>query len=202
MSKFENGERFSFLRKRSAQPDTMMSKFKIRELTICAVCVALAVVLSNIKLFSMPQSGSVTPCSMFFIVLAGYWFGPAAGLMSGAAMGLLDLLMGGYVVHPAQLLLDYPLAFGLLGLSGFFRNMKHGLPIGYVVGVFGRFLMHFLSGVIFFASYAQESGQPLMLYSAVYNGLYLLPEVVATLAVIHIPAFKKALDRVKNWDAA
>ena len=172
---------------------------KTRVLTFCAVCVAVAWILSRLELFTMPQGGAVTACSRLFIVLAGFWFGPAAGCMSGAALGLLKLILGGYVVHPVQLLLDYPLAFGALGLAGFFRNMKFGLHIGYAAGVAGLFLMSFLSGVIFFASYAE--GQHPALYSAIYNFSYIWPEALFTLLFISVPAVKKALDHIKVMGA-
>lgn len=171
------------------------SVVNVRVLTVCSACVALALLLSNVKLFVMPQGGSVTACSMFFIVLAGYWFGPVTGFLTGVALGLLQLALGAYVVHPVQLLMDYPLAFGALGLSGFFRKMKFGLPIGYIVGVTGRFLMSFLAGFIFFSSYAPEGQWP-VLYSAIYNFSYIWPEALFTLVVISIPAFRQAIDRV------
>ena len=174
-----------------------MTKTRIRALTCCAVCVALAFILSNVKLFMMPQGGSVTACSMFFIALAGFWFGPAAGIASGAALGFLELILGGYVVHPAQMLLDYPLAYGALGLSGCFREMRHGLTIGYTAGAAARFFMAFLSGIIFFASYTPE-GQNTLLYSAGYNISYIWPEALFTMIIVSIPAFREALARVRK----
>lgn len=173
---------------------SMNKTFTTKTLVFCSVCVALALVLSYIELFQMPQGGSITPFSMFFIVLAGYWFGPVAGIISGVVLGLLKLLLGGYVVHPVQLLLDYPLAFGMLGLAGCFRKLKYGLPIGYVVGVAGRFLMHTLSGYIYFPEYAPV-GQHALVYSALYNISYIWPEALATLIIIAIPAFRHAIDR-------
>ena len=174
-------------------------------LTYSAICVALTTVLQNIRVFTMPQGGSVTACSMLFIVLAAYWFGPATGFLAGAAAGLLDLLLHGYVVHPAQLLLDYPLAFGALGLAGFFGQGKFrdthllskiNLHIGYIVGAAGRLLSSTLSGYIFFASYAPEGTHP-VIYSLVYNASYMLPEIALTLIIISIPAFRRVIDTVK-----
>ena len=172
-----------------------MRSFKTRELAVCATCVALSVALNQLTLFKMPQGGAVTPCSMLFIALSGYWFGPFAGVTSGVAMGLLDLLLGGYVVHPAQLLLDYPLAFGMLGLAGAFRKMRFGLPVGYMFGAAGRFAFSFLSGWVFFAEYAPE-GQHAAAYSAVYNGSYIGAEVAVTLALLCVPVFRDALERI------
>jgi thiamine transporter len=72
----------------------------------------------------LPYGGSATLFSMFFLFLIGYTFGPAVGITAGMAYGLLDLLINPYVVYPLQLLLDYPLAFGMLGLGGFFAKSK------------------------------------------------------------------------------
>jgi len=82
-------------------------------------------------------------------------------------------------VHPVQFLLDYPVAFGALGLAGLFR----GTPwLGVVVGGAGRFVAHFLSGVVFFAQYAPRGTSP-WTYSAAYNGSYMLPEVVVSVVL-------------------
>ncbi len=88
-----------------------MASSRTKTLVMCAVCMALAFAANKVTLFSMPAGGSVTLCSMFFITLAGFWFGPVYGILTGVAMGLLDLVTGGYFVHPAQVLLDYPLAW-------------------------------------------------------------------------------------------
>jgi len=170
-----------------------MSKAKM--ITVGAVCITLAFVLNQISLFRMPMGGSVTPVSMLFIVLAGYWLGPVYGILSGVAMGLLDTAMGAYVVHPAQYMLDYIFGFSALGISGFFRKWKNGLQIGFIAGALGRFLMVFLSGYIFFYMFAPE-GQHAALYSFLYNISYIGPEMVATLVIISLPSMKNAIDRV------
>ena len=98
---------------------------------------------------------------------------------------------------PLQVLLDYPLAFGALGLSGFFWHRKNGLIIGYVAGTVGRYVCHVLSGYIFFAEYAPEGMNPLA-YTLGYNLTYILPEVIATVAILSIPSVMKALGQVKS----
>jgi len=92
--------------------------------------------------------------------------------------------------------MDYPVAFGALGLSGFFWKQKYGLYTGYVVGVLGRFVFSTLSGVLFFASYAWEGWNPLA-YSMVYNGGYLFAEMAITLALLLVPAVRSAINRQK-----
>ncbi|MCL2456950.1 MAG: energy-coupled thiamine transporter ThiT [Defluviitaleaceae bacterium] len=174
-------------------PKTGISKAKM--ISVGALCVALAFVLNQITIYRMPMGGSVTPGSMLFIVLAGYWLGPFFGIAAGIAAGLLDMATGFYAVHPAQVAMDYLLAFGMLGTAGFFRKMKFGLQIGYVAGVFGRFVMVFLSGAIFFSEYAPE-GQNFIAYSAIYNASYIVPEMLVTLVIISLPVMKNAIDVV------
>jgi thiamine transporter len=89
-----------------------------------------------------------------------------------------------------QVFLDYPLAFGCLGLAGFFQ--KRWMLLGVVVAVTGRFIMHLISGALFFASYAPVGMNP-WVYSAIYNGSYMLPELVITLFVVFLLQKSKAL---------
>lgn len=166
-------------------------------LVYSAICVALSLVLSVVKLFSMPQGGTVTACSMLFIVLVGYWFGPRAGILAGVVRGLSDLVIGAYIVHPVQLILDYPLAFGLLGVAGFVRNKKAGLYIGYCLGTIARWVASTLSGAIFFASYA-PAGQSPFVYSGIYNASYIVPEMIITLLILCIPALRHVIDKIKR----
>ena len=177
-----------------------MSEIKMshaKTLAICAVCIAISFLLNQVSLFRMPQGGSITPASMLFVVLAGYWLGPKYGILTGVAMGLLNTVTGAYIVHPIQYVLDYLLGPAMLGLSGFFRKWKYGLLTGYVVGVFGRFVMVFLSGWIFFGILAEDMGVwPAATFSIIYNITYIGPELVATLMIISLPVMKHAIDVV------
>ncbi|MBP3896388.1 MAG: energy-coupled thiamine transporter ThiT [Mogibacterium sp.] len=164
-------------------------KTDVRALTISALMIALATVLGQIKIFSMPQGGSVTLFSILPIVVCGYLLGTRRGVMAGFCVGLINLIFGPYVIHPVQLLLDYPVAFGALGLSGLTANMKNGLTKGYIVGIIGRYICAVLSGVIFFGEYAPE-GFNAWTWSLWYNLTYLAAEGVITLIVINIPAVK------------
>ena len=173
--------------------ETMMSHSK--KLTVAGTCIALAFLLNQVSLYRMPMGGSVTPFSMLFIVLAGYWLGPVYGVLAGVSKGLLDTATGAYVVAPFQYVLDYLLAFGALGLAGFFRKWRFGLQVGYVVGVLGRFVFVFLSGFLFFYMFAPE-GQHAAVYSVIYNMTYIVPEMVVTLVIISLPSMKHAIDVV------
>jgi len=167
-----------------------------KKMVFCAMAIALATVTSFIKFAQLPFGGSITLFSMFFVALVGWLYGPKLGLITGLAYGVLQLITGPYIFAPLQVILDYPLAFGALGLSGFFWRRKHGLIIGYVVGAVGRYVCHVLSGYIFFAEYAPEGMNP-MVYTLGYNLTYILPEVIATVAILCIPSVMKALAQVK-----
>ena len=153
-----------------------------RVLTEAALAVALAFVLGFIALFKMPFGGSVS-LEMIPLILLALRQGWKVGIVAGAAYGLLDLAIDPYVVHPVQVLLDYPLAFGALGLAGLFRPTVRGAILGTTVAVLARFACHFVSGVVFFASYAPE-GWNIYLYSAAYNAAYLAPSLGIALVVV------------------
>lgn len=172
-------------------------KITTKQLVFSAAAIALALVTSMVKLFEAPMGGSVTLLSMLFVVLIGYWFGPYTGLMSAVAYGLMQFVLEPVFYTVPQMLTDYPLAFGALGLSGFFSNQKHGLIKGYLAGVLGRWFFSFLSGVIFFASYAPET-MAAPVYSLLYNGSYLGAEAAITLALLALPPVSKALAQVKR----
>ncbi len=168
-----------------------------KQLSFCAMSIALGTVLSNLKLFEFPFGGSVTLLSMLVICLPGYFFGLGAGLMTGVAYGILQLLIDPYVLYPMQLVVDYLLAFGALGLSGLFTNAKYGLIKGYLAGVVGRYVFAVISGWIFFGEYAWEGWAPLP-YSLAYNACYIFAEAAVTVVILAIPAVRNGLARVKS----
>ena len=109
---------------------------------------------------------------MLPIFLLSLWYGPEIGMLTGFLFGVISLILGPYIVHPIQLLLDYPLPYLALGTAGFFKNKKY---LGVSVAIVLRFLCHVISGVVFFAEYAAESGYSSALwYSIVYNGSFLI----------------------------
>lgn len=177
-------------------------RFTTKQIAFSAMAIALATVISVlIKLPSLPNGGSVTLFSMLIACLIGYWYGPIVGLIACFAYGVLQFITGPYVVHPVQVLCDYPLAFGALGLSGFFHNKKHGLIKGYIAGVTGRFVFHEISGLIFYTTYVAGSfsdNAAAIWASTVYNLSYLLPEMILTLILLVLPPVNKALAQVKK----
>lgn len=179
------------------EPAKKGGKLTAKQLVFCAMSIALGTILSEIKIIDFPWGGSATLLSMLVICLPGYLFGLGAGLMTSIAYGVLQLLINPYVLFPMQLVLDYLLAFGALGLSGLFAGAKKGLLKGYLVGILGRYVFTVLSGWIFFAEYAWE-GWPVLPYSLVYNGIYIFAEGAITTAVLLVPAVSSGIAAVKK----
>lgn len=193
-----------FSKKKAASdkaPDSAPGSIKktaVKQLTFSAMAMALATLLSNVKLLDLFAGGSATLCSMFFITLIGYFYGTGAGLLTGIAYGLLQFVINPVFYTLPQLLIDYPLAFGALGLSGLFRKKKWGLQTGYVVGIVGRLFFSWLSGILFFASYAESYQMLPALYSFYYNGAYIGAEGLITLIIISLPPVRKGLDAIRH----
>lgn len=172
-------------------------KMNARQLAYCGIIIALGTVTSMIKVYEFPFGGSVTCFSMLFICLAGYFYGPATGILTASAYGILQFLLGPYILFPIQVVVDYLLAFGALGLSGIFFNSRHGLIKGYLLGILGRYIFAVLSGWLFFEEYAWE-GWGALPYSLAYNGAYIFTEGIATVILLSIPAVFKGLSQIKR----
>lgn len=172
-------------------------KWSTRMIANAALCMALAFILSCVKLYEMPQGGSITPASMLPIFMFAYAYGMGPGVAMGFAYGLLQFIQGGYYEHPIQLLLDYPLAFAMLGLAAVARKFPDswGMIPGIVLGTVGRFICAFISGIVFYGMYAPE-GQSVFVYSAVYNGLYLIPEAAICMVLACIPQIRQLAKRL------
>ena len=173
------------------------SKLTVKQLAFCAMAIALGTVLSNIKLFHFPTGGSITLLSMLVICLPGYWFGLGAGIATGVAYGVLQLLIDPYVLYPMQLIVDYILAFWALGLSGLFSNAKSGLIKGYIASVIGRYVFAVISGWIFFGAYAWDGWDPLP-YSLAYNAIYIFAEAAVTVVILSIEPVRNLFKKLKD----
>jgi thiamine transporter len=173
---------------------------KVNETRILAelsVMVAVAAALHYLsRLFlpflHLPQGGSITAASLVPILWFALRRGLRWGLEAGFVFGLVDLAITETFVetNPIQILLDYPLAFGALGLAGAFKKQP---VIGVGVGIAGRFVFHFISGIVFFYMYAWPGWNP-ALYSAAYNATYLVPEFIISAIIIFIIDKRKLLD--------
>lgn len=172
-------------------------KLGTKQLVFCAVAMGLGLVTSYMEIYSFPFGGSVTLFSMLFICLIGYLYGAKVSIPVAIAYGILQLIIKPYIYHPVQVLFDYPLAFGALGLSGFFYKTKNGLVKGYIAGIIGRWIFTSISGFIFFGEYAWPGWNPLP-YTLVYNGAYIFTEGVITVIILLLPVVTYAFMQVKK----
>lgn len=182
-----------------------MLKNKTKRITFSALSIALATVMATvIKMPSLPNGGSITLFSMLIVSIVGYCYGPATGITAAITYSILQFITGPYVLHPIQVILDYPLAFGALGLSGFFYNKKNGLIWGYVVGVLGRYFCHVISGLIFYTTYVGNfhGNIAIILGVLLYNASYVLLEGSLTLIVLAFPPVRNALSAIKRMATA
>ena len=175
-------------------------KMGTRQLVFCAMAMALAFITSYLKLFNMPWGGSVTLCSMLFIVLIANWYGPKTGILVGLAYGILQFIQEPYVLSLFQVCCDYILAFAALGVAGFFAKSKHGLLKGYIAAVIARGAFHALGGYLYWMDYMPDNFPKALtsVYPIVYNYSYLVAEGIITVIIISIPAVSKALNRIKQ----
>ena len=177
-----------------------------------ALMVALATILCFIRIIRLPWGGSVTLLSMLPIVLFSIKRGLKAGFAASVLFSLIQLFQGildglfGWGLVPGMLIacifLDYLLAYSIIGIAGIFR--KKGLTgwiVGIAIAVTLRFLVHFISGVVIWHSYGELwegfSTENSVIYSLVYNGCYMLPELIFTLigavALLKVPQTSRLL---------
>ena len=154
--------------------------------------VALATLLSFISLYHLPQGGDVTAFAMLPIILMSFRGGPKVGFITGFVYSLVQLLLGlqnvmycpTLISQIACILLDYIIPYSCLGLACVFakpfKNKVLGLSVSILIVCLFRFLCSFLSGILLWGAYAPP-GQPVWLYSLVYNGSYMLPETILTI---------------------
>ena len=174
-----------------------MRNQKTRILVEAALMVALAVLLNMIKVYTLPTGGSITAAAMAPIVLLSVRRGWKWGLLGSGATALLQMLMDGVLVPAGEglgqfvgvLLLDYILAFMVLGLAGLFAKpmgqRAFAVPVASCCVTLLRYLCHFTSGIVLWGAYAPE-GTPVWLYSLTYNGSYMIPETIITALVVTI----------------
>lgn len=175
-------------------------RWNTRMLAYAALTIALSFILSYIRLYKMPQGGSITAGSMLPIMLFSFMFGPLPGLLTGAVYGLLQFMQEPYFVHPIQFLLEYPMAFGVIGLAGVMRNQLPAnlqflrMPSGALIAGVARCTMHVIAGAVFFAEYAPEGMNP-WIYSLGYNGSFLSVDTAICIVIVCIPAVQALVRR-------
>lgn len=180
-------------------------KMTTQQLVTCAVALALAYVTSYIKIFKLPFGGSVTLFSMLFIVLIGYWYGAKIGILTGLVYGIFQFLQEPYVLSLFQVCCDYILAFGAMGVAGFFsKSKKHGLVKAYLAAILARGAFHALGGYLYWMDYMPSDFPKSLtaLYPIIYNYSFILAEGILTVIVISIPAVSKALNQIRTATTA
>lgn len=176
----------------------------------CALMIALSTVLSMMKIFDLPTGGSITLVSMAPLILVSYRHGLKWGLGTAFVHSLLQIVLD-FSAPPTKtlgafflvILLDYVLAFTVLGSAAFWgrllRNRTANVAFGTAIAVFLRFICSFLSGILIWGEYA-PAGTPVWVYSLLYNGSYMLPELIIT--SIAAVGLIKVLDRIGTGGSA
>ncbi len=183
------------------------SGYDARALTYGAICVATAFALSYVKFFSLPQGGSVTFASMLPIILYSYMFGTRKGLVVGVVYGMLQFIQSPQFYQPVQVLLDYPIAFGALGVAGIARkipfvkgHMMAEFAVGAILAGILRYVAHVISGYYVFSSWAME-GYTAVSWAFVYNS-FVFADIAIVLAVglaaLSTKAMRRAVSEVQQ----
>lgn len=176
------------MKNQKQRPLTERTIFKLRSLTEGAILVAIAQVLGYIKIFEFPFGGSITPAMIPIFLYCARW-GLGRGLMASFAFSVLQCVFDGAYAYTWQaIILDYLLAFTLLGTAGAFSKVKYGIFYGTVLGSVMRFAAHLLSGVYVWAEYMPEEFLSLPMtnvwvYSALYNSIYVGANMIICIIV-------------------
>ena len=159
-----------------------------------ALMLALTIVLHQLRIFHMPQGGSVTIGGMIPLLFLTYRYGAGIGCLAGFLYGIFNMMQDPYLLHPVQVLFDYPLPYMALSLAALFPAHRMAST---ALAFLARFFCHIVSGVVFFASYAPAGTSPLV-YSLTFNATYLVPECLicfALLKVLPVERLMAAMDR-------
>ncbi|NOW06938.1 energy-coupled thiamine transporter ThiT [Clostridium beijerinckii] len=157
-------------------------KFTPELIARIGIALALATILKMLRLYHFPQGGSITLGSMIPVLLIAFIYGPEVGCLTGFLYGVITLILDPYILHPVQVLFDYPLPFTALGLAGFFKQRK---LVGVSIAVLVRFLCHLISGIVFFGSFAPEGMSPVV-YSLLVNGPMVGIEGIICLVILAV----------------
>ncbi len=169
-------------------------RFTTSMLINVALMLALTIVLHQLRIYHMPQGGSVTLGAMVPLLFLTYRYGAGIGCLAGFVYGMINLMQDAFIVHPLQVLFDYPLPYMALAIAA---AVPGRIYLGAALAFAARFLCHYISGVVFFGSYAPPDTSP-YLYSLVFNATYLVPEAVICLLLLRIlpvPRLLAAMDQ-------
>jgi thiamine transporter len=161
-----------------------MKRMSTRMVVEAGIMIALAQILSYVKIIEFQNGGSVTLGSMIPILIFAIRWGSKPGILVGLVYGFLQFALGTkFSYHPLGIFLDYIFAFGCLGFAGLFRKNLLSIEASIAIAMAGRFTFHFISGVVLWYMYAPE-GMNVYLYSLIYNGSFLLPEFIISAALV------------------
>lgn len=170
---------------------TKKIKLTTKMLINISLMLALAIILQYLRIYHFPQGGAVTFGGMIPLLLISFRYGAGVGILTGFIFGLINLLQDPFILHPVQVLFDYPLPFMALGLAGIFPQK---IFFSTVLAFGGRFICHFISGVVFFASYAPPEMLSPVVYSLIANATYLVPEMLICLLILKVLPVQRLLD--------
>lgn len=161
------------------------SSSKTKMLVEGGLVIAMAQILSMYVIYQMPQGGAVKAANLVPLLIYAYRWGGRAGILTGIAYGIVHFLLGfKFSIHYMSIVLDYILAYGAIGIAGFFGGSGTVKAFfGAVYAILTRFAMSAISGVVVFGSYAPEGTSP-WIYSLTYNATYMLPDMVINLVVL------------------
>lgn len=161
-----------------------MGHSKTRMIAEAGVAIAIAQVLSFITLFHMPQGGSIKAASMVPLMIFAYRWGGTRGILAGVVYGVLHFLLGfKSSIHYLSIILDYLVAYGVIGVCGYFKDNIVGLVSGSIIAIAFRWLASVTSGAVVFASYAPQGQNP-WIYSMIYNASYMIPDGIINIIVL------------------
>lgn len=174
---------------------TTTRKTKTRMLCEGAIMIALALILGLMKVFELPQAGSISLEMLPLLLFCVRW-GVGCGFIGCFAFGILQVFVQGAVSYGwASILLDYVVAFGVMGIAGLGRGKKYGIFWGSVLGGFARFAIHYISGITIYKIVAPAElfgtvFDNASLYSIVYNGSYVGVDTILCIVIFAI-AYKR-----------
>jgi len=161
-----------------------MGQSKTRMIAEAGVAIAIAQVLSFITLFHMPQGGSIKAASLVPLMIFAYRWGGTRGIWAGVVYGVLHFLLGfKSSIHYLSIILDYLVAYGAIGVCGYFKDNMTGLVSGSIVAIALRWFTSVTSGAVVFASYAPQGQNP-WIYSMIYNASYMVPDGILNIIVL------------------
>ncbi|GCL67475.1 energy-coupled thiamine transporter ThiT [Veillonella tobetsuensis] len=161
-----------------------MDQSKTRMIAEAGVAIAIAQVLSFITLFHMPQGGSIKAASLVPLMIFAYRWGGTRGIWAGVVYGVLHFLLGfKSSIHYLSIILDYLVAYGAIGVCGYFKDNITGLVSGSIVAIALRWFTSVTSGAVVFASYAPQGQNP-WIYSMIYNASYMIPDGILNIIVL------------------